>query len=55
VVQVHMQSQYTRKGEKEAPNLWAEHRNTMDVNRVTYVQQMWEQLEPYVREGTELD
>ncbi len=55
VVHVHMQSQYTRQGEKEAPHLWAEHRNTMDVNRVTAVQQMWEQLEPYIREGAELE
>lgn len=55
VVHVHMQSQYTRQGDNEAPHLWAEHRNTMDVNRVTAVQQMWEKLEPYVREGAELE
>jgi len=54
VVQVYMQTQYTREGDKEAPHLWAEHRNTMDVNRVIAVQQMWEQLEPYVREAVEL-
>lgn len=54
VVQVHMQAQHTRQGDKEMPHLWSIHRNTIDVNRVNAVQQMWEQLEPYVREGAEL-
>ena len=54
VVQVQMQTQYTRKGEREGPTLWGMHRNSLDVNRVTTVQQMWEQFEPYVREGAEL-
>jgi hypothetical protein len=55
VVQVYMQTQYTRQGDREAPYTWAVHRNTMDVNRVNSVQQMWEHLEPYVREGAELE
>jgi hypothetical protein len=55
VVQVYMQTQYTRRGDREAPYTWAVHRNTMDVNRVNSVQQMWEHLEPYVREGAELE
>jgi hypothetical protein len=55
VVQVFMQTQYTRQGDREAPNTWAIHRNSIDVNRVNSVQQMWEHLEPYVREGTELE
>lgn len=54
VVQVYMQTQYTRQGDREAPYTWAVHRNTLDVNRVNSVQQMWEHLEPYVREGAEL-
>jgi hypothetical protein len=54
VVQVHMQTQFTRKGDRELPDLWSNHRNAIDLHRVSAVQAMWEELEPYVREGAEL-
>lgn len=54
VIQVHMQSDYTRKGEGERPELWASHRNANDRHRVRIVPQMWERLEPYVGSGEAL-
>jgi hypothetical protein len=49
-----MQAEYTRKGDNEQPDFWMNHRNIMDLQRVITVQQMWEQLEPYVRVNAEL-
>jgi len=50
VVRVHMQAEYTKSG-NEMPELWAMHQSRMEDHRVRIVQQMWEELEPYVRDG----
>jgi hypothetical protein len=55
VVQVCLLNEYTRKGDRENPDLWANHRQTADTFRVITVGQMWEKLESYVRDGTELE
>jgi hypothetical protein len=55
VVQVYMLNEYTRKGNRENSDLWVNHRRTIDTFRVIAVQPMWEHLESYVRDGTELE
>lgn len=51
VVQVYMMTEFTKRGENEQEQLWASHQNALDRHRVRIVQQMWEQLEPYVHDG----
>ncbi len=51
VIQVYMQSEFTMKGEHEQPDYWMNHRAALDVHRVRMVQQMWDQLQPYVSDG----
>jgi len=55
VIQVHMQSDYTRRGEGEQPELWVMHRGAVDRHRVRLIPQMWEKLESYVESGGGLD
>lgn len=54
VVQVHMQMEYSRKGQDERPDYWAGHKQGLDFFRVTVVQDMWRELEPFIREGHEV-
>jgi len=51
VVQVWMTEDFTRKGELERPDLWANHLLATDRYRVRIVGQMWNRLEPYVIDG----
>jgi len=51
VVQVWMTEEFTRKGEQERTDLWANHLLAMDRHRVRIVGQMWQRLEPYVVDG----
>jgi hypothetical protein len=51
VVQVWMTEEFTRKGEQQRPEFWADHLLAMDRHRVRIVQQMWKGLQPYVTDG----
>lgn len=51
VVQVWMTEEFTRKGEQEKLDLWANHLLAMDRHRVRIVGQMWARLEPYIVDG----
>jgi hypothetical protein len=51
VVQVWMTEEFTRKGEQQRAEFWADHLLALDRHRVRIVQQMWKRLEPYVIDG----
>jgi hypothetical protein len=51
VVQAWMTEDFTRKGERERPELWAEHLAAMDRHQVRVIQEMWMRLVPYVIDG----
>jgi len=55
VVQVWMSEEFTKKGESQRAEFWADHRNALDRHRVRINQQMWKRLEPYVLDGSTLD
>lgn len=55
VVQVHMQEEFTQAGDLERPEFWAIHHAAHDRHQVRTTQQMWEELEPYVKEGEGLE
>ena len=46
VIQVHMQTDYTRQGDRERPDLWVAHRSAVDRHRVRLVPQMWRGWNP---------
>jgi hypothetical protein len=46
-----MTEEFTRKGEQQRPEFWADHLLAMDRHRVRIVQQMWKGLQPYVTDG----
>jgi hypothetical protein len=48
---VWMDYEYTKKGEGERPNYWANHRSVFQDYQVTVLQDMWAKLEAYVRGG----
>lgn len=48
VVHVWMAEEFTRKGQQERMDFWANHLLAVDRHRVRIVQQMWKRLEPYV-------
>ena len=51
VVQVWMTEEFTRKGEHQRPEFWAQHLAAMDRHRVRIVQEMWKGLQDYVTGG----
>jgi hypothetical protein len=51
VVQVWMVDEFTRKGEGERQQFWADHRAAVARHQVRITQQMWKRLEPYVMTG----
>lgn len=51
VVQVWMIAEFTRKGDSERPDFWANHRLATDRHRVRLAHEMWKRLEPFVSEG----
>lgn len=51
VVQVHMQEEHTKRGEDEQQQFWALHKAAIDRYEVQVLQQMWDELEPYVFAG----
>jgi len=50
-----MSEEFTKKGESQRAEFWADHRNALDRHRVRINQQMWKRLEPYVLDGSTLD
>lgn len=55
VVQVWMTEEFTRNGESQRREFWADHLAAMVRHRVRIVQQeMWKRLEPYVTAGVML-
>jgi hypothetical protein len=55
VVQVWMSEEFTRKGDSQLPEFWADHLGALNRHRVRIGQQMWKRLEPYVAGGSALD
>jgi len=55
VVLVWMMEEFTRKGDSERQDLWANHQAAMDRYRVRVTQPMWKRLEAYVIAGQLLD
>lgn len=55
VVQVHMQQEFTSKGEDERPDRWLIHKQAWERNQIGLKQSMWEELKPYVETGTVLE
>lgn len=53
VVQVHMQEQFTRRGDSEQRDFWANHKLAQENHQVTLTLQMWDKLQGYVG-GNEL-
>lgn len=51
VVLVWMSEEFTRKGEQQRPEFWAQHLLAMDRHDVRVRQQMWNKLEKYVTGG----
>jgi len=54
VVHVHMQVEFTKKGETEQEDYWANHLRALDRYSVQVTQQMWTELESYVADGADL-
>ena len=48
VIQVHMQHDYTMKGEEEKPSPWSDHKFYYDRKYVEIVQSMWDRLATYI-------
>ena len=48
VVQVWMTEDFTRKGESQQRDYWANHLVAMDMHRVRVSQDMWKRLQPFV-------
>jgi hypothetical protein len=51
VIQVHMQQEFTSRGEDEKPDLWLIHKQAWDINQVSLKQAMWKELKQYVDTG----
>ncbi|HUS13137.1 MAG TPA: hypothetical protein VMZ30_21880 [Pyrinomonadaceae bacterium] len=55
VVQVHMQQEFTSKGDDEKPDLWLIHKQALERNQIGLKQGMWEELKQYVDTGRLLE
>ena len=55
VVQVHMQQEFTRKGDAENKDFWASHKQTLEAYEVLLTESMWQELRTYVRTGAGLN
>jgi hypothetical protein len=51
VVLVWMSEEFTRKGDQQRAEFWAQHLLAMDLHNVRISQQMWKRLEQYVTQG----
>lgn len=55
IIQVHLQQEYTKKGEEERPARWSDHKDFYDRKYVELTQVMWEKLAKYVTGEVEID
>jgi hypothetical protein len=55
VAQVHMQNDFTNRGESETPDLWSRHKLAYENFQIQYGHDMWEKLQEYVLTGGGLD
>ena len=55
VAHVYMQEQFTKRGDEERPDYWANHRLAAEAHQVRIVGQMWGNLESYVEAGGALE
>lgn len=55
VVQVHMQQEFTVRGEDEKPDLWLIHKQALERNQIGLKQAMWDELKQYVDTGRVLE
>jgi hypothetical protein len=55
VIQVHMQEEFTKRGDSELRDFWASHKAALDRHEVSLTQAMWDKLQRYVEEGGELE
>lgn len=55
VVHVHMQEQFTSRGDSEQRDFWANHKLAVESHQVTLTLQMWDKLQAYVGGGSLLD
>jgi hypothetical protein len=55
VAQVHMQQEFTSRGEDERPDLWLIHKQSLERNQINLKQAMWQELKVYVESGGGLE
>jgi len=55
VAQVHMQQEFTSRGEDERPDLWLIHKQSLERNQINLKQAMWQELKVYVETGGGLE
>jgi hypothetical protein len=55
VAQVHMQADFTNRGDSEAPDLWSRHKLAYENYQIQYGHDMWEKLQEYVLTGEGLE
>lgn len=55
VIQVHMQEEFTKKGEDERLDLWVNHKAALERHEVVMAQGMWDKLQSYVWAGVGLE
>ena len=55
IAQVHMQREYTGKGDREMPDLWSRHKTNYENFQIQYGHTMWEHLKGYVLTGGGLE
>ena len=55
VAQVHMQKEFTNRGDSETPDFWSRHKLAYENFQIQYGNDMWEKLQEYVLTGRGLD
>ena len=55
VVQVHMQQEFTSKGDSENKDYWASHKQALEIFQILLAEPMWQQLKTYVHTGAGLN
>jgi hypothetical protein len=55
VIQAHMQQEFTSRGEDERPDVWSNHKQTLERYQTSLKQAMWEELKQYVDTGRVVD
>jgi hypothetical protein len=55
VVQVHMQEEYSAKGDNERPDLWGRHKLQIESFEVLLMQVMWDKMQPFILTGKGLN